>query len=92
MFMFVFFFFFNPVDYQYRKVDSDTSDEFFSYSGLWVAQSVLTVVGKRGSNGKYDCRVKTATDLSPVLISSVEVTVNGKYNIIYFAHDLPVFS
>ncbi|XP_050063744.1 uncharacterized protein LOC114121914 isoform X7 [Aphis gossypii] len=64
------------VDYQYRKVDSDLSDDVFSYSGLWVAQSVLTVVGKRGANGRYECRVKTATDSSPILTSNVEVTVN----------------
>ncbi|XP_060844701.1 uncharacterized protein LOC132924417 isoform X6 [Rhopalosiphum padi] len=64
------------VDYQYRKVDSDMSDDVFSYSGLWVAQSVLTVVGKRGANGRYECRVKTATDSSPILTSNVEVTVN----------------
>lgn len=67
------------VDYQYRKVDSDTSDEYFSYSGLWVAQSVLTVVGKRGANGRYECRVKTATESSPILTSSIEVTVNGEW-------------
>jgi hypothetical protein len=54
------------------------SDDVFSYSGLWVAQSVLTVVGKRGANGRYECRVKTATDSSPILTSNVEVTVNGK--------------
>lgn len=65
------------VDYQYRKVDSDTSDDYFSYSGLYVAQSVLTVVGKRGSNGRYECRVKTTTESSPVLTANVDVTVNG---------------
>ncbi|XP_060858911.1 uncharacterized protein LOC132936236 isoform X4 [Metopolophium dirhodum] len=64
------------VDYQYRKVDSDMSDDVFSYSGLWVAQSILTVIGKRGANGRYECRVKTATDSSPILTSNVEVTVN----------------
>jgi len=68
-----------PVDYQFRKVDSDMSDDVFSYSGLWVAQSILTVIGKRGANGRYECRVKTATDSSPILTSNVEVTVNGKY-------------
>lgn len=71
-----------PVDYQYRKVDSDMSDDVFSYSGLWVAQSILTVIGKRGANGRYECRVKTATDSSPILTSNVEVTVNGKYIIL----------
>lgn len=70
------------VDYQYRKVDSDTSDDYFSNSGLWVSQSVLTVIGKRGANGRYECRVKTATDSSPTLMSSIEVTVNGKYKLI----------
>lgn len=68
----------NIVDYQYRKVDSDMSDDYFSSSGLWVAQSILTVVGKRGANGRYECRVKSATDTSPILTSSIEVTVNGK--------------
>lgn len=66
---------FDPVDYESRKLDSDMTD--VSYSGLWVAQSILTVVGKRGANGKYECRVKTVTDSSPTLTANVEVTVNG---------------
>jgi len=53
------------------------TDDYFSNSGLWVAQSILTVVGKRGANGRYECRVKTVTDMSPILTSSIEVTVNG---------------
>lgn len=77
--LYLYFHSFYSVDYESRKVDSDSSD--VSYSGLWVAQSVLTVVGKRGSNGKYECRVKTVTDSSPTLTANVEVTVNGKYRI-----------
>lgn len=65
------------VDYQYRKVDSDEFDDYYSYSGLWVSQSVLTVVGKRGANGRYECRVKTAADLSPTLVAVIDVIVNG---------------
>lgn len=61
----------------YRSVDSDTDNDYDSHTGLSVAQSVLTVVAKRGSNGRYECRVKTAIDTSPILTASIEVTVNG---------------
>lgn len=71
------FYSFCPVDYSYRSVDSDKEDDYDSHTGLSVAQSVLTVVAKRGSNGRYECRVKTAADKSTILMASIEVTVNG---------------
>ncbi|XP_050528945.1 uncharacterized protein LOC126898699 isoform X2 [Daktulosphaira vitifoliae] len=45
--------------------------------GLSVARNVLTLSPlKRGSGGRYECRVKTAANASPVLTSFLELTVN----------------
>ncbi|VVC24095.1 Hypothetical protein CINCED_3A020233 [Cinara cedri] len=64
------------IDYQYRSVDSDDYDDYYDYTGLYVSQSILTVVGKRGANGRYECRVRTVTESTKSLAAAIDVIVN----------------